>query len=168
MAKKAKRATASTGTRRKRRMNGAKRTVRRRRMNGAAGTGEVKEVLGLAVGAILGGYAIGAAEKLVSNYNVRAGGVALVGLILAKKGGGMAKAIGKGAAVAGVVGIGTNLLAKSGIAPGNLNGKRRRLNAAELATLSAGVRKGIATLNGRDMGTLSEAAPMDEVVVVMD
>lgn len=132
---------------RRRRLNGAKTTRRRsaRRMNGAM-TSQAKDVLGMAVGAIVGGFAIGAAEKLTPNPYVRAGGVALVGLVVANKVPSM-RTIGQGMAVAGVVRIGQEVMAKSGIMPGTLNRARlmppgtnaritRSLQNAQLPTLN--------------------------------
>lgn len=122
MAKK-RRASKRTTTRR-RRMNGAKTTRRSssRRMNGAMAS-QAKDVVGIAVGALVGGFAIGAAERLTANPYVRAGGVALVGLVIANKVPSM-RTIGQGMAVAGVVRIGQEVMAKSGIMPGTLNRAR--------------------------------------------
>lgn len=147
---------------RRRKMNGVKTTRRRsRRMNSAIGT-EAKDVVGMAVGALLGGFAIGAAERLTSNYYVRAGGVGLVGLLVAQKMPAL-RSIGKGMAVAGVVGIGQKVMANSGIMPGTINGKRK-LTADELRKLTASMkmREALPVLNG-DIATLNAA--QDAVVI---
>lgn len=122
----------------RRRMNGvARRSPRRRRMNAAAmniGT-EVSTVGQLAVGALAGGFLISMTEKIAPNYYVRAGGAIGVGLLLGRFMP-QAKTIGYGIATAGAVGIGGQLMAKVGVAPGAVN-RARRLSDPQLKALHA-------------------------------
>lgn len=128
---------------RRRKLNGARRTTRRRSMNAARGfEGVATTALKVAVGALAGGVVIGMAEKLVDNFYVRAGGTAVLGLVIAKS---MPKLreVGVGVAVAGVVGMGHRALSSSGILPTTttpLNGGKRRLSPAEMQTLTAKLR----------------------------
>lgn len=112
----------------RRTVNGAKRkSSRRRRIGAAAGSvqQDVVNIAQLAVGALVGGMVIGFTEKIAPNYYVRAGGTAVVGLVLART---MpaAKLVGMGMASAGIVGIGGKLLAKAGVrVAGTLNAARK-------------------------------------------
>jgi hypothetical protein len=136
---------------RRRKMNGVRRTKSRRRgrIRGIS-TGvqaDAVNVLQMAVGAIGGGMLIGLAERITPNYYVRAGGVAVLGIMLGKFSLKL-KPIGLGMATAGVVGVGTKLLNQAGVMPGALNG-RRTLSKEKMAALVAEMkRKG---LNGRVM-----------------
>lgn len=162
MAKK-RRASKRTTTRR-RRMNGAKTTRRSssRRMNGAMAS-QAKDVVGIAVGALVGGFAIGAAERFTSNYYVRAGGVALVGLVIAQKVPSM-RTVGQGMAVAGVVGIGQQVLAKSGMMPGTLN-RAKMLPPGTNARITRSLQNAQPpVLNGAEPAILNGAA--GEAVVI--
>ena len=132
---------------------------------------DAKNVLQMAVGAIGGGIIIGLAERITPNYYVRAGGTAVVGIMLGRfmpK----AKMVGLGIATAGVVGIGTKLLNNAGITPGALNGRRSiskeqmkalhdKLKAAGRRSINAADRDG--TLN--NVRTLNAYAQQGNAVV---
>lgn len=131
-------------------------------MNGAM-TSQAKDVLGLAVGAIAGGFAIGAAEKLTANPYLRAGGVALVGLVIANKVPSM-RTVGQGMAVAGVVRIGQEVMAKSGIMPGTLN-RARLMPPGTNARITRSLQNAqLPVLNGSEPAMLNGAAS-DAVVI---
>jgi hypothetical protein len=131
-------------------------------MNGAMAS-QAKDVVGIAVGALVGGFAIGAAERLTANPYVRAGGVALVGLVIANKVPSM-RTIGQGMAVAGVVRIGQEVMAKSGLMPGTLN-RAKMLPPGTNARITRSLQNAqLPVLNGAEPAMLNGAAG-DAVVI---
>lgn len=150
---------------RRRKMNGARRksTRRRGRMHGVSAGIQTNamNVLQMAVGAIGGGMLIGLAERITPNYYVRAGGTAVVGLMLGRY---MPKAkmVGLGIATAGVVGIGTKLLNNAGITPGALNG-RRTISKEQMKALHDKLKAaGRRSINAADQdGTLNKVRTLN-------
>lgn len=131
-----RKARKSTKAPRRRRMNSARPARRRsrRRMNGVKS--DTVEVVKMAVGAMVGGVVIGMASKVAPNYYVRAGGAAVLGLMLGKVSPQLSS-VGKGMAVAGVAGAGMKALSEANLLPmGTLNGAKR-LTPQQMRELTA-------------------------------
>ena len=145
---------------RRRRMNAARPAARRRRrMNSATGMqADVMNVGMLVLGAVGGQVVVGLAAKLTDNYYVRAGSVAVGGLLLARMAP-KAKFVGYGMAVAGGAGMALKALEGTGILAGAMNGTRSGLSPSDRAAITKRLKDAAERVNGRTPNTLVGRQP---------
>lgn len=148
---------------RRRKLNGARKS-RRRRMNGAGKVESIaKSAVAVAIGSIAGGAAIHFAKKFAPNFYVRAGGAAVLGVVIAKYAPKM-REVGIGVSVAGLGMMGAKALSDAGVLTADtMNAaSRKTITPAQMKALTERL-KAAGALNG-SAGTLN-ATPDGRAII---